>query len=129
MILLGLSSSSSPVFRKDEAALNSTQLEWTTTSDGVTLKNATFDDATFDNATLGTATFDNTMFKTTQYNASLDNATLNNDDVTFYNYLPLCAIIIAAIGYHIGLSPITWGYMGKTFSNFVVRSQILKLHL
>ena len=29
------------------------------------------------------------------------------------NYLPLVAIVIAAIGFQIGLSPITWSYMGE----------------
>ena len=55
-------------------------------------------------------------------NATLQNFTISKiggigQDVEqadpLYNYLPLCAIVLAAIGYHIGLSPITWSYMGK----------------
>ena len=38
---------------------------------------------------------------------------IEEDKPSFYNYLPLCAIILGAIGYHIGISPITWSYMGK----------------
>ena len=51
-------------------------------------------------------------------NATLQNYTIGGirQDVEqadpLYNYLPLCAIVLAAIGYHIGLSPITWSYMG-----------------
>ena len=54
-------------------------------------------------------------------NATLQNFTIGGiggigQDVEqadpLYNYLPLCAIVLAAIGYHIGLSPITWSYMG-----------------
>ena len=28
-------------------------------------------------------------------------------------WLPLASIMLAAVGYHIGLSPITWAYTGK----------------
>ena len=28
-------------------------------------------------------------------------------------WLPLAAIMLVAVGYHIGLSPITWSYTGK----------------
>ena len=28
-------------------------------------------------------------------------------------WLPLAAVMLVAIGYHIGLSPITWSYTGK----------------
>ena len=38
---------------------------------------------------------------------------VDDKSTNFFTYLPLCAIILAAIGYHIGLSPITWSYMGK----------------
>ena len=37
-----------------------------------------------------------------------------DDKPSFFNYLPLCAIILGAIGYHIGISPITWSYMGMS---------------
>ena len=32
-------------------------------------------------------------------------------------WLPLVAIMLIAIGYHIGLSPITWSYTGKLRMN------------
>ena len=30
-----------------------------------------------------------------------------------FGWLPLAAIMLVAVGYHIGLSPITWSYTGK----------------
>ena len=30
-------------------------------------------------------------------------------------WLPLAAIMLVAVGYHIGLSPITWSYTGKKY--------------
>ena len=38
---------------------------------------------------------------------------IEDEKPSFFNYLPLCAIILGAIGYHIGISPITWSYMGE----------------
>ncbi len=31
--------------------------------------------------------------------------------------LPLISVILAAVGYQIGLSPITWSYLGNVISN------------
>ena len=46
----------------------------------------------------------------------------NPSDLTKFNnegnslgWLPLASIMLAAIGYHIGLGPITWAYTGKKF--------------
>ena len=38
---------------------------------------------------------------------------IEDESYNLISYLPICAIILAAIGYHIGLSPITWSYMGE----------------
>ena len=41
------------------------------------------------------------------------NFEIEDERYNIISYLPICAIILAAIGYHIGLSPITWSYMGE----------------
>ena len=57
---------------------------------------------------------------------SLENQIDNYDfsqGVSCLGWLPLAAIIFVAVGYHIGLSPITWAYTGKTnFNCFYFKS-------
>ena len=41
-----------------------------------------------------------------------------SQEASCLGWLPLAAIMFVAVGYHIGLSPITWAYTGKINFNF-----------
>ena len=71
--------------------------------------------ATTNYLTTSSTVIENVSSNVTELKSSSD---INESDIVDerLGWLPLAAIMFVAIGYHVGLSPITWSYTGNKIS-------------